>query len=144
VSSSSAPTDPEERVRRGRAYLDPVLLPAGFAFAPGDHGSSCNGPFAQGAYVRGDRRLDFSVRGRLGLVTYRVGALTLSHEDLVRAATHGARIGAYPGFQSDAGDEFDRLAQDLAGPATAFVRGDDDHWRRLVAWVAANRKPKLP
>ena len=62
--------DPRHILRDGCAILDPLLREHGFSFVEGDVGVGSGGDFARGAYVRGDRRLDLSVRQTLGLVAY--------------------------------------------------------------------------
>jgi hypothetical protein len=53
--------------------LAEVLGPAGFEFIQMDEGVGIGGPFASGAFLKGDRRLEIHVRSSLSLVRYHVG-----------------------------------------------------------------------
>lgn len=129
--------NPTEMRSRGAEILEPVLKPYGFAFAPGEVGKGSGGPFAQGAFVRGNRRLDFSVRYSLGLVEYRVGAHRISHEDYMRIASKGEN--SYPGFSDDPLDGFRHLASDLKKFCNGFLSGSDADFETVVA--AAQSSP---
>ena len=117
---------------RGRAILEPILLPHGFVWAPGIAGPSSGGPFAQGSFVCGNRRLEFSVRYSLGLVVYHMGELSLGHADYMRAVLQGGRQFQYPGFSNDPLDAFHHLAADLASLGASFLTGDSDRFSQLV------------
>ena len=112
---------PTDVLRAGCEILDTVLVPHGFHFALRDAARSSGGHFAWGKYVRGDRRLALHFRASLGLVTYHLGDVQVSHESCVRTL-HGASVGnAYPGFSDDPLDGFRHLRQDLERYASAFL-----------------------
>jgi hypothetical protein len=132
--------DPVELRHRGAQILEPVLKPHGFAFAPGEVGKGSGGAFAQGAFVRGNHRLDFSVRHSLGLVDYRVGVQRITHEDYMRVVAE--RKNSYPGFSDDPLDGFKHLASDLKSFCAAFLMGTDAEFDALVAQAEESPRKK--
>jgi len=127
---------------RGRAILEPILSPHGFMWVPGETGRGSGGVFAQGAFVCGDRRLEFSVRFSVGLVVYHMGRSSLEHADYMRAVLQGGRQYQYPGFSNDPLDGFRHLAADLVAHGTSFLTGDRDQFGKLVEWVRSNPRPR--
>ena len=132
--------DPVEMRRRGAEILEPIIAAHGFRFEPGEVGKGSGGAFAQGAFVRGNRRLEFSTRYSLGLVQYRLGPNFVSHEDYMRTAA-GSGNHAYPGFSDDPLDGFRHLASDLQRFATVFLKGSDEEFFALVT-EAQKARPK--
>jgi hypothetical protein len=130
--------DPIEMRRDGAEILQPVLTPHGFIFEPGEVGKGSGGLFAQGAFVRGNRRLGFSTRQSLGLVEYRVGSRILAHEDYMRVVA-GRGNHAYPGFSEDPLDGFRHLVSDLERFASVFLGGTDIEFDALVAQAQSSR-----
>ena len=131
--------DPVELRSRGAEILEPVLTPHGFAFAPGEVGKGSGGAFAQGAFLRDNRSLEFSVRYSLGLVDYRAGSQRITHVDYMRVASGGEN--AYPGFSDDPLDGFRHLASDLEKFCEAFLKGSDADFEAIVV-AAQNSPPK--
>jgi hypothetical protein len=125
--------------RQGVEILAPLLTPHGFRYEPGPAARGSGGPFARGAFVRDDRRLELSIRFALGEVLYRAAGRVLAHEDYMRIVV-GRGHHAYPGFSDDPLDGFRHLAQDLERFATAFLSGSDDEFSRVVA--EAKRTPR--
>jgi hypothetical protein len=117
----------------GRQLLASTLESHGFAWVPGSAGKGSGGHFASGAYIRGDRRLELHFRLSLGLVTYHLGSVSISHDDFMRYTGHG-HDAKYPGFSSDPLDAFRDLASDLASFGGDFLSGDGS---QLVAAKAA-------
>lgn len=132
--------DPVEMLRRGAEILEAVTAPHGFTFEPGEVGKGSGGAFAQGAFVHGKRRLEFSTRHSLGLVQYRLGRSFVSHEDYMRVAA-GPGNHAYPGFSNDPLDGFRHLASDLQHFAAVFLEGSDEQFMTLVS-DALKARPK--
>jgi hypothetical protein len=132
--------DPVEMRRRGAEILEAVIAAHGFTFEPGEVGKGSGGAFAQGAFVHGKRRLEFSTRHSLGLVQYRLGGSFVSHEDYMRVAA-GSGNHAYPGFSDDPLDGFRHLASDLQHFGTVFLEGSDEQFVALVA-DAQKARPK--
>ena len=132
---------PAEQLLAGIAILDPIMAPRGFRFAMTlvDRGSG--GDFATGSYVRDDRQLELHFRRSLGLVTYRVQALVMAHEDLTYVQQ--ARLGRaqYPGFSDDPLDGFRHLRSDLERFGVSFLDGTDAQVRELFAHAAAHPRP---
>jgi hypothetical protein len=132
---------PVEMRRLGAAIVVPVLARHGFAFENGVADRGSGGAFARGAFVRGNRRLEFSTRDNLGEVVYRVSERALAHEDFMRAV--GARgKHQYPGFSDDPLDGFRWLAADIAHFGTVFVTGTDADLEAIIAEAERTRPPK--
>ena len=130
--------DPIEMRSRGSEILEPVLAPHRFVFEAGEVGNGSGGSFAQGGFVRGNRRLEFSTRHSLGLVEYRVGSRAIGHEDYMRIVV-GRGNHAYPGFSEDPLDGFRHLASDLQRFASVFLDGTDQEFEAIVAQAQSTR-----
>jgi len=120
-----AAVEPDTFLQQGARVLAVTLEPLGYEFAitqPPLKGSG--GPFAWGAFKRGDREILLWARfERLGSVRYRVGDHEFTHQDYMRAL--GLEKAAHwPGF--DDGDPlggFRRLLRDLSH-CDDFLSGD--------------------
>ena len=130
--------DPIEMRTRGSEILEPVLAPHGFVFEAGEVGKRSGGSFAQGGFVRDNRRLEFSTRHSLGLVEYRVGSRVIAHEEYMRVVA-GRGNHAYPGFSEDPLEGFRHLASDLERFANIFLDGTDPEFDALVARAQSTR-----
>jgi hypothetical protein len=143
VSDSSKGREATALLERGVAELAEVLGPAGFEFIQSDEGTDNAGPFASGEFLKGDRRLELSVRSSLVLVRYHFGDESLSHEDLVRGvrALEGISVeGEYPGFSNDPMAAFRHLRHDLERFGAIFLRGGAKAFRALKKWL--DKHPK--
>lgn len=129
--------NPTEILLAGCEILEPVLVPHGFARRPFDSGSSSGGYFARTEYVRKDRRVELHFRGSLGLVAYHLGALSITHEDYMRAVLGRRGGNQYPGFSEDPLDGFRHLRHDLERYCPEFLGESDDAFRQVVAMAAA-------
>jgi hypothetical protein len=131
-----------EILREGRGILDPVMHRHGFSFKDGPAGPSSGGPYASGAYVSGNRKLEIHFRHSLGLVTYHCGETSLDHESYMHAllGTNGGN--RYPGFSEDPLDAFRGLAYDLENFATAFLNGNFQEFACCA--TAADERKKTP
>jgi len=127
---------PEILVREGAAVLAAALVPNGFRFVAGEAGTGSGGPFASGRFVRDDRAIEFHVRYRLGLVSYRMGDAELSHEAYMRRAGHWGS-NRYPDFGAATADSFAALAHDLSAFCGDFVHGDGVLFASFAAAQAA-------
>lgn len=132
--------NPEEILLTGYAILDGVLLKRSFKSEKPVSGKSSGGDYASGGYRNGDRRLELYFRFSLGLVTYHFGALSLGHEDYLRAILGPARGNKYPSFSDEPLDAFRGLASDLETYATAFLDGDEAEFARLIETARKNAK----
>ena len=127
--------------RAGAEILSLVLAPHGFRFVPGTVDRGSGGDFAQGAFVRETRRLEFSARAALGLVAYRFAERYADHEDLLRLQAQGVRL-AYPGFSDDPLDGFRDLASDLTRFGHVFLGGTDLELTTAFDQVDASPRPR--
>lgn len=139
---------PVEILREGRVVLDPVLGPCGFSFVDGGSRKSSGGPYASGAYVSWDRRLEIHFRYSLGLVTYHFGTKSLDRESYMRALLGSVGGNRYPGFSDDPLAAFRDLAYDLQNFATAFLNADFEKFARCAdvgeAWQKTPGFARLP
>ena len=113
-----------EIFREGCEILDRIMQPHWFQFVPDESGMSLYGPYTRGNYVRGDSRLELHLRYSLGLVTYHIGDVSVSHDAYLRALTKGEGGNQYPGFSDDPLDGFRHLAHDLQKFCDDFLSGD--------------------
>jgi len=131
-----------ETFRAGREILDEVMKPHGFTFVEGASGQSSGGNFASGEYVRGDRRLEIHFRYSLGLVTYRIGSLSLAHDSYMRALLGRGGGNQYPGFSNNPLDGFRHLKHDLENFGGDFLTGTGAEFERCVAKAKEQEKIK--
>jgi hypothetical protein len=126
---------PEKYLAQGAELLELKLNQFGFRFAITNVSRGSGGPFAEGAFTRGDQQICLWVRfSKLGGVTYRVGTAKWSHSEYMRALGRSA-IAQYPGFESD--DPFGgfrRLISDL-DYCGEFLVGDGKSVAELVRSV---------
>jgi hypothetical protein len=133
--------DAAHLLKQGKRLVDPVMQAHGFAWEPMSAGRSSGGTFDSGRYVKGDRSLELHFRWSLGMVTYHIGKLSLSHEDYMR---HVAPAGGskYPGFSSDPMAAFRDLAEDLEKYCLDFLSGSGQVLQQAKG--AADRHSKKP
>lgn len=117
----------------GVELLAPLLESHGFSFVPLTGGKGSGGWSASGEFRRdrGDelRRLELHFRYSVGLVTYHVGARSLTHADYMRALRASNQ---YPGFSDDPLDGFRHLLYDLEHFAGDFLDGPGDVFARCL------------
>ncbi len=129
-----------EMLRRGRTFIDPIMAAHGFVWEPMWAGKSSGGVSDSGRYIKEKRNLELHFRSSLGLVTYHLGKLSLTHEEYMRqvAPVGGAK---YPGFSEDPLDAFRDLAHDLSAYAYDFLSGRGEEFN--AARRAADRRNTL-
>jgi hypothetical protein len=117
-------------LEEGRKLIGPIMKANGFRWEAGPAGKSSGGYFASGQYVKdNNRRLELHFQHSLGLVTYHIVKLSLSHEDyMVHVAGKGKY--EYPGFSSDPLGGFKHLANDLENYASDFLRGAGEEFKK--------------
>jgi len=116
-------------LEEGRKLIDPIMKANGFRWEVGPAGKSSGGHFASGQYLKENRRLELHLRHSLGLVTYHMAKLSLSHEDyMMHVATKGEF--QYPGFSSDPLEGFKHLASDLENYASDFLTGSGEEFKK--------------
>jgi len=133
---------PTETLREGCAILDPVMSGHGFHFVEAGAGCGSGGPFASGAYVNADRRLEIHYRFSLGLVAYHFGLISIDHQSYMHVLLGEDGGNKYPGFSDDPLAAFHDLAHDLQSFATAFLEGDSKKFGDCAK--AAEEWKKLP
>jgi hypothetical protein len=77
------------------------------------------------------------------MVTYHVGAASMTHEELVRAAKGLLAISAeaaYPGFSDDPVAAFPNLRSDVERFARCFTAGTDEEFQALLRWAQTHPK----
>ena len=99
---------PIEILCEGRRVLDPVLCQHGFSFVDGPSGKSSAGPYASGAYVNGDRKLEIHYRHALGLVTYSLRREISRSRILYARSARKCRLKQIPGFFGRSAGRFTR------------------------------------
>ncbi len=87
--------------------------------------------------MRGDRRLELHFRWSLGLVSYQVGDVKISHSEYLRVQ---GIMGAYPGFSEKPIDAFVHLLSDLEHAGGIFLHGEDKEFEKLA--TESKRSPK--
>lgn len=130
-----------EIFRAGCEMLDEIMKPHGFTFVKGASGQSSGGNFASGEYVRNDRRLEIHFRHSLGLVTYHMDSLSLTHDAYMRALLGRGGGNKYPGFSNDPLDGFRHLGYDLSHFCGDFLHGSGEEFERCV--VKAKEQEKI-
>jgi len=124
----------------GVEVLGGLMLSHGFVYAPLGAGTSSGGYFASGEFRRGEHSLELHYRYSLGLVTYHVGKLALTHEDYVWAIVGRRWTGAYPGFSSEPLDAFRHLLADLQRYGHDFLAGSESDFAARIKQAEALKK----
>ena len=139
-------SEPQQALAAGAELLDDLMRSHGFVYNPTAAGVGSGGSFASGEFRRGNRRLELHYRYSLGLVTYHVGNLALSHEDYMWSVLDGRWRSEYPGFSKELLDDFRHLRADLEHHCTDFLGGSDaafeSHFQR--AEVLKKTTSRLP
>jgi hypothetical protein len=118
-------SEPQELLKAGVEILDDLMRSHGFDYTSTAAGVGSGGSFATGEFRRGNRGLELHYRHFLGLVTYHVGDLVLSHEDYMWSILGGRWRSEYPGFSKEPLDDFWHLRADLEHHCIDFLEGSD-------------------
>ena len=118
-------------LQKGRKILNPIMEDHGFHWEPGQAGKGSGGDSDCGYYVRGNRKLELHFRQSLGLVTYHIGEIHLSHESYMRFSIAKGKT-QYPGFSSDPLDGFRHLAHDLQKYGHDFLSGSGEKFQNAA------------
>ena len=139
-------TNAVESFDAGMRVLGPLMEAHGFKRTAPLSGESSGGTYASAQWVRGDRVLDLHFRHSLGLVSYRVGDVSLSHEEYMWAVTGRKWSTEYPGFSDDPLDGFRHLRADLEKHGSSFLTGSDANFLFDVgrATLLKQTAPRLP
>jgi len=138
--------DPLETLAAGVTILNDVMNQHGFSASKNATGRGSGGTFASTEFTRGDRKLEIHFRYNLGLVTYHVGKVSLSHEDYMWSVIGKRWASHYPGFSKGPLDSFRDLRQDLEEYGAAFLSGTDADFLRFAEGVDSlkNVESRLP
>jgi hypothetical protein len=141
-----AATDPLDALTAGVAILNDLMKRHAFCASNNIIGRGSGGTFASTEFTRGDRKLEIHFRYNLGLVTYHVGKVSLSHEDYMWSVIGKRWASHYPGFSKDPLNSFRDLRQDLEEYGAAFLSGTDADFLRFAEGVDSlkNVESRLP
>jgi hypothetical protein len=134
------PYDAQTILKAGVELLNETMLSCGFVYTPTSAGRGSGGAFAAGEFRRDDRKLELHYRYSLGLVSYHVGSLMLSHEDYMWAVIGTRRHSHYPGFSTDPLDGFRNLLADLKEYGGDFLTGSDAVFASLAEQAETLKK----
>ena len=126
-------------LRESSKILDHVLHSHFFKFHLEGSGPSSGGPFAQGVYTNGTRKLELHFRHTLGLVRYHFGNLSMTHDSYMYAVLGPQGGNRYPGFPENPLLAFENLKSDLENYSSAFLVGDEKEFARC-AEIAKKRE----
>ena len=126
--------DTRQILEQGAEIVALALAPHGFEFRLLAQGHSSGGTFANGEFVRGDRRIELHFRYSLGLVEYHLGQLSLAHVDYMRALLGRSHASQYPSFSDQPMAQFEALRQDLDALCGDFIAGTGDQFRKCIEW----------
>jgi len=123
--------------QKGRGILNPIFERNGFKYFNKSSGNSSGGHFISGEYRKVDREIEFSYRGSLGLVIYRLGDLSLDHETYMTFLGVKDRS-KYPGFPKNPIDSFNDLAYDLENFSGDFLKGSGQEFVKFAKQFLKN------
>ena len=139
-------TNSLETLTAGVAILNDLMKRQQFSASTNTTGLGSGGAFASTEFIRGNRKLEIHFRYGLGLVTYHVGKVSLSHEDYMWSVIGKRWASHYPGFSKDPLDSFRDLRQDLEEYGGAFLSGTDAEFLKCAGDAASlkNAESRLP
>ena len=134
-----------EILNEGLKYVSPIMEENGFKWVGEKSGNGSGGAFSSGKFVKYNiikdkRTLELHFRYSLGLVTYQIGNVKLSHEEYMNYAA-GKNKSEYPGFSENPLDAFKDLANDLNNYAQDFLKGSGKEFK--LAKEEAEKRNKL-
>jgi hypothetical protein len=138
--------DPEEVVLQGAELLKPLFAKYGFVQGPLTKGESSGGRFASAEFRKGDRRFEFHFRSSLGMVTYRLGSQSISHQEYMCSILGKPNMSRYPGFAGEPLEAFRNLRDDILDYCGEFLEGTTTTFIRRIenARTCWSHIPKLP
>ena len=138
--------NPLETLKAGVAILNDLMSQHQFSASTNVTGQGSGGTFASNEFIRGNRRLEIHFRYSVGLITYHVGSVSLSHEDYMWSVIGKRWASHYPGFSKDPLDGFRDLRQDLDEYGAAFLSGTDAEFLKCAGDAASlkNAESRLP
>ena len=139
-------TNPLETLTAGVAILNDLMKRHQFSASTNTTGLGSGGTFAATEFFRDDHKLEIHFRYSLGLVTYHVGNVSLSHEDYMWSVIGKRWASHYPGFSRDPLDSFRDLRQDLEQYGVVFLSGTDAEFLKCADDAASlkNVESRLP
>jgi len=138
--------NPLETLKAGVQILKGLMSEHRFSDSLTAAGRGSGGTYASAEFLRGDRRLEVHFRYSLGLVTYHVGNVSLSHEDYMWSVIGERGASHYPGFSKNPLDGFRDLRRDLEEHGAAFLAGTDADFLKCAqdAALRKNSGSRLP
>jgi hypothetical protein len=138
--------NPLETLKAGVQILKGLMSKHRFSDSLIAAGKGSGGTYASAEFLRSDRRLEVHFRCSLGLVTYHVGNVSLSHEDYMWSVIGKRGASHYPGFSKDPLDGFRDLRRDLEEYGAAFLTGTDADFLKCAqhATLLKNSGLRLP
>ena len=133
--------DPREILENGRQVLDTVLVTHNFVYKETEFGKGSGGNYSSGRYEKANRYLEIHFRFSLGLVTYHVGALAISHGWYMCSLVGTQGGNKYPCFSDDPLEAFRGLAYDLKTFCSDFLSGPGEEFARCVR-IAQEREKR--
>lgn len=121
---------PRDNLIEGVKILDPFLRKNRFRFSFNKTGSSSGGEYAFGKYSKGDKVIELHYRYSLGLVSYSINNIQLSHVDYMKLL--GVSQNHYPGFSNNPLQAFRDLLYDLENYAVDFISGPGSEFQVLA------------
>ncbi len=114
---------PEQLLIKGAEILSTYLSSLNFNFNLIETGKGSGGHFAHGQFINEDKTIDLHFRWSLGLVSYKINNLILSHEDYIDlVGQHGQN--KYPNFSDNPLDAFHCLLFDLKNLLNDFTENN--------------------
>lgn len=137
---------PTEVLMAGVKLLQSFMNSYGFVYTPTHSGIGSGGKFASGEFRRENRRLELHFRHSLGLVTYHVGSVSISHDEYMWSVLGRRWASKYPGFSDDPLDGFRSLLVDLEQHGTDFLAGSESDFLKRVEHFRELKRhaPRLP
>jgi hypothetical protein len=140
IRGGNVASEHQQGLEAGIELLDDLMRSHGFVYTPTAVGVGSGGSFASGEFRRGNRSLELHYRFSLGLITYHVGNLVLSHEDYMWSIPGGRWRSEYPGFSKEPADAFRHLRADLERRGIDFLSGSDAVFESHVQRAEALKK----
>ena len=126
------PKDQKKILEQGAEILAQVLAPHDFKYYLVTSGKAHGGAFAQGEFVRSNRKLELHFRYSLGIVNYHIGKQVLSHVSYMRGLLRRNGLSHYPPFSEGPLAGFEALRHDLTEYCSDFIDGNGEQFSECI------------